>query len=67
MIRDLVFDDGMTMLLVTHDLDFARDVADRVIVMDRGRIAASGEPDAVFRSDHPLVRGLPRGGRGASY
>ena len=55
-IRDLAFADGMTMLLVTHDLDFARDVADRVIVMDRGRIAISGEPDEVFQSGHPLVR-----------
>jgi len=55
-IRDLVFDDGMTMLLVTHDLDFARDVADRVLVMDAGRIVVSGPPDEVFHGEHPLVR-----------
>ena len=55
-IRDLVFTDGMTMLLVTHDLDFARDVADRVILMDRGRIALEGPPEEVFASAHPLVR-----------
>jgi len=55
-IRDLAFDDGMTMLLVTHDLDFARDVADRILFMDAGRIALSGAPEEVFASDHPLVR-----------
>ncbi len=55
-IRDLVFKDGMTMLLITHDLDFARDVADRVIFMEAGRIAVAGPPDEVFASDHPLVR-----------
>jgi ABC-type polar amino acid transport system ATPase subunit len=55
-IRDLVFKDGMTMLLITHDLDFARDVADRIIFMDAGKIAVSGTPDEVFRSDDPLVR-----------
>ncbi|HVP30324.1 MAG TPA: amino acid ABC transporter ATP-binding protein [Myxococcota bacterium] len=55
-IRSLVFDDAMTMLLVTHDLDFARDVADRILFMDAGRIAVSGPPAEVFASDHPLVR-----------
>jgi len=55
-IRSLVYDDAMTMLLITHDLDFARDVADRVLFMDAGRIAVSGTPEEVFRSDHPLVR-----------
>jgi polar amino acid transport system ATP-binding protein len=60
-IRDLVFDDGMTMLLITHDLDFARDVADRIIFMDAGQIALSGPPDEVFASDHPLVQRFTRG------
>jgi polar amino acid transport system ATP-binding protein len=60
-IRDLVFEDGMTMLLITHDLDFARDVADRVLFMDAGRIALSGPPDEVFASDHELVRRFTRG------
>jgi len=60
-IRDLVFNDGMTMLLITHDLDFARDVADRIIFMDEGRIAISGPPNEVFASDHPLVQRFIRG------
>jgi ABC-type polar amino acid transport system ATPase subunit len=59
-IRELVFDDGMTMLLVTHDLDFARDVADRVLFLEAGRIALSGSPDEVLASDHPLVRQFTR-------
>jgi polar amino acid transport system ATP-binding protein len=60
-IRQLVFDDGMTMLLVTHDLEFARDVADRILFMDSGRIAVSGSPEEVFASDHALVRRFTRG------
>jgi len=64
-IRELVFEDKMTMLLVTHDLDFARDVADHIIFMDAGRIAVSGTPDEVFRSEHPLVRRFTRPGAAA--
>jgi ABC-type polar amino acid transport system ATPase subunit len=60
-IRSLAVDDGMTMLLVTHDLDFARDVADRILLMDGGRIALSAPPDELFASDHPLVRSFTRG------
>ena len=55
-IRRLVYEDAMTMLLITHDLDFARDVADRILVMDAGRIVVSGAPEEVFRSSHPLVK-----------
>ncbi|MBI5723156.1 MAG: amino acid ABC transporter ATP-binding protein [Planctomycetes bacterium] len=40
--------EGMTMLLVTHDLDFARAISDRVVFMDAGLIAAQGEPDYIF-------------------
>ena len=42
--------DGMTMLLVTHEMGFAREFADRVFFMDRGRIAEEGTPEAVFDS-----------------
>ena len=44
----------MTMVLVTHDLDFAHDVADRVMFMEAGRVAIDAAPDEVLRSDHPL-------------
>jgi general L-amino acid transport system ATP-binding protein len=43
--------DGMTMLCVTHEMGFARQVADRVIFMDRGEIVEQNEPQAFF--DHP--------------
>jgi general L-amino acid transport system ATP-binding protein len=39
---------GMTMLVVTHEMGFARAVADRVVFMDRGEIVESGPPDALF-------------------
>ena len=40
--------DGMTMVVVTHEMGFARSVADRVIFMDRGVIVEQGSPDAIF-------------------
>jgi len=40
--------DGMTMLCVTHEMGFARQVADRVIFMDQGEILEMGAPDAFF-------------------
>ena len=40
--------DGMTMICVTHEMAFARKVADRVIFMDRGEIVEEGKPDAFF-------------------
>lgn len=42
---------GMTMIVVTHEMGFARDVADRVIFMDGGVIVEQGTPEDVF--DHP--------------
>ena len=42
---------GMTMIVVTHEMGFARDVADRVIFMDGGFIVEQGTPEEVF--DHP--------------
>ena len=41
-------DDGMTMLCVTHEMGFARSVADRVIFMDRGEIIEINEPEPFF-------------------
>jgi ABC-type polar amino acid transport system ATPase subunit len=48
--RDLA-NEGMTMLVVTHEMQFARDVGDQLIFMDEGRIVEQGEPRAVL--DHP--------------
>jgi ABC-type polar amino acid transport system ATPase subunit len=41
---------GMTMVVVTHEMDFAREVADRVIFMDGGVIVEQGTPDEIFGS-----------------
>jgi polar amino acid transport system ATP-binding protein len=40
--------DGMTMIVVTHEMSFARDVADRVVFMDGGVIVEQGAPEAMF-------------------
>ena len=40
--------EGMTMVVVTHEMGFARDVADRVIFMDKGYIVEEGTPDKIF-------------------
>ena len=40
--------DGMTMVIVTHEMGFAREVADRVIFMDGGYIVEEGTPDEIF-------------------
>ncbi|MGB0748987.1 MAG: amino acid ABC transporter ATP-binding protein [Magnetospiraceae bacterium] len=40
--------EGMTMLCVTHEMGFAREVADRVVFMDRGEIVETGEPEPFF-------------------
>ncbi len=43
--------DGMTMVLATHEMAFARQVADRVCFLSGGRILEQGPPEAIF--DHP--------------
>ncbi len=40
--------EGMTMVVVTHEMGFARAVADRVIFMDGGRIIEEGRPEDIF-------------------
>jgi len=49
--RDLAENSGMTMIVVTHEMGFARDVADRVVFMEGGVVVEQGKPDRVF--DHP--------------
>jgi polar amino acid transport system ATP-binding protein len=49
--------EGMTMMVVTHEMGFAAKVADRVIFMDHGVVVAAGTPDDVFRrADQPRLR-----------
>jgi polar amino acid transport system ATP-binding protein len=48
-------DQGMTMVVVTHELEFARNCADRVVVMEKGRIIEEGPATTMFESPN-----LPR-------
>jgi polar amino acid transport system ATP-binding protein len=48
---DKLADEGMTMVIVTHEMGFAREVGTRVLFMDDGVIAEEGTPDEVF--DNP--------------
>jgi ABC-type polar amino acid transport system ATPase subunit len=49
--------EGMTMIIVTHEMQFAEDVSDRVIFMDNGQIVEDGPARAMFRSpSHPRTR-----------
>jgi putative lysine transport system ATP-binding protein len=41
---------GLTMLIVTHEMDFAREVSDRVVFMDKGVIAEEGSPEQIFNN-----------------
>jgi len=46
-------EEGMTMIVVTHEMQFARDMAHRVLFFDGGRVAESGPPDQLFA--HPQL------------
>ncbi len=47
-ISDLVYQEGMTTIISTHEMDFAREIADRIIVFDGGDIIESGTPEEIF-------------------
>jgi ABC-type polar amino acid transport system ATPase subunit len=47
--RDLA-KEGMTMVVVTHEMGFAREVCDRIVFIDEGRIVEQGEPNAFFKA-----------------
>lgn len=46
----------MTMIIVTHEMQFARELSDRIIFMEQGIIQAEGTPDEIFASDNERVR-----------
>ena len=46
-IRDLV-DDGMTMIIVSHEMNFAREVSDRIVFLENGKMLEAGTPDYIF-------------------
>lgn len=47
-VMKLLASEGMTMMVVTHEMDFARDVGDVVVVMDGGIVIESGPPETIF-------------------
>ena len=50
LIRELA-DDGMTIMIVTHEMSFAKEIATRIVFIDEGRIIEEGEPEVFF--SHP--------------
>ncbi|WP_062207151.1 amino acid ABC transporter ATP-binding protein [Aureimonas sp. AU12] len=60
-IRSLVRD-GMTSILVTHEMRFAEEISDKVLFTENGRIVEEGSPAAIFhRSQNPRIRQFVRG------
>ena len=49
---------NMTMVIVTHEMNFAREISNRVIFMDQGVIAVEGTPDEVFDSKNARMQGF---------
>lgn len=53
-IRNLLAEIGLTQIIVTHDLDRVREMADRVVIMFRGRVFADGKPEVILSDDELL-------------
>lgn len=49
---------NMTMVIVTHEMNFAREISNRVIFMEQGVIAVEGTPDEVFDSENARMQGF---------
>lgn len=60
-VMEKLANDGMTMVVVTHEMSFARDAADRVIFMDEGLIIEEGAPSLLLsRPEHPRTKAFLR-------
>ncbi|WSA47560.1 ectoine/hydroxyectoine ABC transporter ATP-binding protein EhuA [Streptomyces sp. NBC_01803] len=56
-LRDIARTTDITMLVVTHEMSFARDISDAVLMFDQGRIVESGSPDKIFSApEHDRTR-----------
>ena len=49
-------EEKMTMVIVTHEMSFAKNISNRIIFMDKGVIAVQGTPDEVFNSDNSRMQ-----------
>ena len=59
MMRDLAIDSGASMIFISHDLSIVRDIADRVAVMEAGRIVEVGSTEQIWNDpNHPYTRKL---------
>ena len=54
-IRELAME-HMTMVIVTHEMNFAKNVSDYVVFMDKGVIVEEGKPEDVFNSENPRMK-----------
>jgi len=60
-LRDIAASTDITMLCVTHEMKFARDVSDRVLMFDQGQIIEQAPPDKLFSDpDHERTRSFLR-------
>ncbi len=46
----------MTMIIVTHEMQFAKKISDRIIFMEKGKIQAEGTPEEIFGTDNERIR-----------
>src|SRR5438046_9751205 len=58
-VRDLTHSRDMTILMVTHEMRFARESSDRVVMFDHGKIIEAGPPELIFtKPTHERTRGF---------
>jgi polar amino acid transport system ATP-binding protein len=46
----------MTMIIVTHEMQFAKELSDRIVFMENGVVVQEGTPDEIFHSDNERIR-----------
>jgi ABC-type polar amino acid transport system ATPase subunit len=56
LVRELASESSTTMVVVTHDLDLAREVADRIVLLEGGRVCASMPTEQFFAAQEPAIQ-----------